>query len=586
MSFPRIAATTTLVFALMCAVTAAANGATNASARPDGVRPAEPKGPKTIFPLDNFGPRANDNVALKWSEQTLASIRAASPAPTVVSRVLAIVQTSVYDAWAAYDPVAKVTRPDGPAQQQASLNTLTNKKVAISYAAYRALIDLFPPGLFPPKGGYKDPDVFLREVLGYPTTQPIDGTLADPNATAATPAGVGNLAAKAVLDYRRGKLPRVDGPNKYGDGSNQVGDDPNGTLEARYSDTTGYQPANKWNLVNNRWRWQPLCVLTPTGIANNAPPVRDPSPGNECPDTPPVTTPPTPPNYALQKALTPQWGKVVPFSLAASQYRVTGPPKNPDGSCCSTTDIVTAVKDTSNLSDSSKSRAEYWADGPGSVFPPGHSAVFAQALSRKKGNNLDTDAKLFFLVGNAMMDASIASWYQKFFGAWLGTTNKYDFVRPVTAIREYYKAQGIAKIPGSWKGPNQGFGDVDADKWLPYQAYNVVTPAFPEYVSGHSTFTAAGATMLAQFNGGDTFGASVIIKAGTSQIEKGGLVPQADVTLTWPTFSDASNDAGMSRRWGGIHFYTGDMHGRALGRQVAQYVWGTGQNYIKGYTGK
>ena len=103
---------------------------------------------------------------------------------------------------------------------------------------------------------------------------------------------------------------------------------------------------------------------------------------------------------------------------AASQYKVSGPPRNANGSCCSTTDIVTAVKDTSNLSDSSKARAEYWADGPRSEFPPGHTAVFAQALSRKKGHSLDTDAKLFFLVGNAMMDASIASWYQKYFGTW------------------------------------------------------------------------------------------------------------------------------------------------------------------------
>jgi hypothetical protein len=214
--------------------------------------------------------------------------------------------------------------------------------------------------------------------------------------------------------------------------------------------------------------------------------------------------------------------------------------------------------------------------------------VFAQALSRKKGHSLDTDVKLFFLVGNAMMDASIAAWYMKFLAGWpaIAPFTKFDFVRPVTAIREYYKAQGIAQVPGSWKGPNQGFGYVDADKWLPYQALNVVTPAFPEYVSGHSTFTSAGATMLATFNGGDTFGASVLIKAGSSQIEKGGLVPAANVELKWPTFTDASNDAGMSRRWGGIHFYNGDTDGRALGRQVAQSVWGTGQNYIQGYAGK
>jgi hypothetical protein len=515
-------------------------------------------------------PCENDNVILRWDEQLLSAIRAypAQTGPTITARALGVLHTATYDAWAAYDPTAKVTRPDGPAQQ-ANANTLANKRAAISYAAARVLNDLFPvppvcssppspptpfcpipPSTNPPSPGYQTPDTLLVS-LGYP----VNTTPAAPTDTAATPAGVGNLAAKAVLDFR------------HGDGSNQL----NG-----YADTTGYTPANQWNHVNDRWRWQPLCVLTPAGVAAGKPPVRDPS--LSCPDT----TPPT--YYALQAPLTPQWGKVTAFSLAASQYRVTGPPRNANGTCCTTTEIVTAVNDTSNLSDSSKTRAEYWADGPKSEFPPGHTAVFAQALSRKKGHSLDTDVKLFFLVGNAMMDAGIAAWYQKYLGTWLGTTSKYDFVRPITAIREYYKAQGITTIPNSWKGPNQGFGDVPTEQWLPYQALNVVTPPFPEYVSGHSTFTAAGATMLSTFNGSDTFGASVTIKAHSSKFESN--TPSTDVTLTWPTFSDASNDAGMSRRWGGIHFQTGDYHGRALGRQVAQYVWGTGQNYIKGYLGK
>ena len=112
----------------------------------------------------------------------------------------------------------------------------------------------------------------------------------------------------------------------------------------------------------------------------------------------------------------------------------------------------------------------------------------------------------------------------------------------------------------------------------------MVTPAFPEYVSGHSTFTAAGATMLAAFTGSDTFGATVTIPADSSKFESG--TPAQAITLSWATFSDASNDAGMSRRYGGIHFMSGDYNGRGLGRQVAQFVWGKAQNYIKGYLGK
>jgi hypothetical protein len=323
-----------------------------------------------------------------------------------------------------------------------------------------------------------------------------------------------------------------------------------------------YKPVNQWNKVNDRWRWQPLCVLTATGAAANLPIVRDPT--STCPDS----TPPT--NYAVQRALTAQWGKVLTFSpQAPSSYRVNGPPKNPDGSY-STVDIPIALADTSDLTDAEKAKAEYWADGPKSEFPPGHTALFAQAISRKNNYSLDTDAKMFFMVGNAMQDAGIVAWYQKY---------KYDFVRPITAIREHYKGTMI----NSWRGPNQGYGDVPAEQWIPYQAPNVVTPGFPEYVSGHSTFTSAGAQILAMFNG-DTFGASVTIPAGSSKYESS--TPASTVTLTWPTFTEAATEAGMSRRWGGIHFQTGDYHGRALGKQVAGGVYSQTQNYIKGYIGK
>jgi hypothetical protein len=497
----------------------------------------------TTWPISTYGtPRSTDNVILKWDEQLLSVIRAypAKTGPTITSRALGVLHTATYDAWAAYDPVAKVTRPDGPAQQVASMNTLPNKSEAINYAAYRALNDLFPADAYPDvtpanpaDPAYRTPDELLVALGGDPANTGTTGT---------SPAAVGNLAAKAVLDYR------------HNDNSNQLNN-------YAYPDTL-YKPVNQWNKVNDRWHWQPLCVLTATGAAANLPIVRDPT--STCPDS----TPPT--NYAVQRALTAQWGKVLTFSpQAPSSYRVTGPPKNPDGSY-STVDIPIALADTSDLTDAEKAKAEYWADGPKSEFPPGHTALFAQAISRKNNYSLDTDAKMFFMVGNAMQDAGIVAWYQKY---------KYDFVRPITAIREHYKGTMI----NSWRGPNQGYGDVPAEQWIPYQAPNVVTPGFPEYVSGHSTFTSAGAQILAMFNG-DTFGASVTIPAGSSKYESS--TPASTVTLTWPTFTEAATEAGMSRRWGGIHFQTGDYHGRALGKQVAGGVYSQTQNYIKGYIGK
>ena len=479
--------------------------------------------PAGAWDLKAYGPSTSDDVILKWDEQLLNTIRAYPPqtGPTITSRALGVLHTATYDAWAAYDPVAKVTRPDGPAQQPTSSNTLANKSKAISFAAYKTLLDLFPDATYPAKPPHTSPNVLMAS-LGY-----------DPADTTSTPAKVGNQAAAAVLNYR------------HADGSNQL----NG-----YADSS-YTPVNQWNKVNDPWRWQPLCVLTPTGLGNGMP--MKPADGN-C----------AAPNYSIQKATTPQWARTTPFAAPVGQYKVTGPRKNPDGSF-STADIVRAYQDTSNLDDVKKSTAEYWADGPNTEFPPGHTALFAQALSRRKGYSLDQDVKLFFTLGNALMDAGFASWVQKF---------KYDYVRPITAIREYYKGQMIT----SWRGPNKGYGPVPAEDWIPYQHLNVVTPPFPEYVSGHSTFTGSGNVVLTSYFG-DTFGAYVTIPAGSSKFEAN--TPAADVTLYWPTFTAAADEAGLSRRYGGIHFYSGDYDGRMLGNLTGRAVLGRANAYIGGTIG-
>lgn len=495
--------------------------------------------PGTTWPINNYGPRAGDNVVLKWNEELLQAIRLhpAQTGPTITARALGVLHTATYDAWAAYDAVAKGTRLGSTLRRPQAERTLANKNKAISFAAYRVLVDLFPAAQHP---RMNEVDLAQQMVeLGY-----------DPNDTSTdttTPQGIGNVVAKAVLDFR------------HHDGSNQLGDEPARTTpdpSRRYADYTGYTPVNQWNAINDPWRWQPLCTLTATGVSNGMPPT--PSEGS-C----------SAPNYTIQRAATPQWSKVTPFALISPlQYRVLGPPKNPNGTY-STAEIETALADTANLTDVEKAKAEYWADGPQTEFPPGHEAVFAQALSRKRNHNLDTDVKLFFILGNAMLDASIAAWAWKY---------HYDFVRPITAIR----AQKRTQMVNSWLGPNRGFGMVPGAQWMPYQQLTVVTPPFPEYVSGHSTFSGAAASVLATFNGGDTFGASVTIPRGSSKFESN--TPSTDVTLTWPTFSHASDEAGMSRRWGGIHFKSGDFHGRGLGRQVAQFVYSRAQNYIQGRT--
>src|SRR4029453_4038708 len=139
--------TSLLVVGLVVATFAATSARTTHPARAAG----------SIFYVDSCPPGSvatkppcdGDNVILRWDEQLLSAIRAypRQTGPTIAARALGVLHTATYDAWAAYDPVAKVTRPDGPAQQQA--NTLDNKSKAISFAAFRVLNDLFPPGSFP-----------------------------------------------------------------------------------------------------------------------------------------------------------------------------------------------------------------------------------------------------------------------------------------------------------------------------------------------------------------------------------------------------------------------------------------------------
>src|SRR6266511_2384747 len=104
----------------------------------------------------------------------------------------------------------------------------------------------------------------------------------------------------------------------------------------------------------------------------------------------------------------------------------------------------------------------------------------------------------------------------------------------------------------AWGGPYQGTKLIDGATWFPYQPTTFPTPPFPEYSSGQSNFSAAGAEILKRFTRSDRFGASVTLPAGRSRVEPG-AIPSNDVTLSWSTFSDAANEAGISRRDGVFH---------------------------------
>ena len=442
-----------------------------------------------------FAKPVNNTVVVQWNSTACQAIAATGTGPTIGARALAIVHTSMYDAWTTYDSVAVPTRSNGiPKQSRRDWKSITE---SVSYAAYRSLVDLFPSQVSSFNA--------LMNALGY-----------DPNDTNTNPttiSGIGNVAAQAVLTYR------------HSDGSNQLGD----LHPGAYSDYTGYTPT-----LGDPDHWQPLIV-----------------------------------NGVPQKFLTPFWGQVKPFALSSgSQFRPAGPVTTANTAAFKAqVDLI--LNYSAGLNDTNKVIAEYWSDGPHTQTPPGHwdllsQFVSAQYVSRQNKHDISGDIKMFFALTNAIFDASIACWECKRF---------YDAVRPITAVHNVYSGTQVS----AWGGSGKGAQSIDGSQFRSYLG----TPSFAEYVSGHSTFSATGAYILAQVVGSDTFGDSYTAPTGSSLIEPG-ITPASAVTLSWPTFSSASLQAGLSRQYGGIHFSKADQDGRVLGQQVAPQAWVKAQSYING----
>jgi hypothetical protein len=469
---------------------------------------APPRAGSPTPAADLVAAAGGENVVLFWNEALLDAVSESTLGPPMVARALAVVHTAIFDAWAAYDDVALGTRLGGDLRRPAAERTAANRHEAISFAAYRTLVDLFPAQ----EARFGD----RMEELGYDpddlTTDPTRG------------AGIGNLAAAAMLAFC------------HADGANQLGDlHPSGLP---YADYTGYEPRNSWDRVDDPNAWQPLAV--PIGG-----------------------------DVVIQRFIAPHWDRVTPFALTSpDQFRPPPPALFPHGRYRAQAEEL--IHMSARLTDRDKAIVEYWADGPRTVLPPGHWLVFGRYVSQRDGHDMDDDVKLFFILANAVFDAGIASWDAKI---------HYDYVRPITAIR-YLKA---GKKIRTWGGPGLGTRVIDGEGWIPFQPVTFPTPPFSEYVSGHSTFSAAGAEVLRRFTGSDAFGLSVTVPAGSFLAEPG--APAAPVTLSWPTFSAAADEAGISRRLGGIHFRDGDLAARAMGRAVGEVVWEKARAYIEGTPG-
>jgi membrane-associated phospholipid phosphatase len=454
-------------------------------------------------------------VVVDWNNAALAEVRAGRLGPPIVARALAIAHTCMYDAWAAYDTRALGAVLGGSLRRPVGERNDANKAKAVSFAAYRCLLNLFPAGA-------ARLDATMRG-LGYDP--------ADVSTDVTTPQGIGNTAAASVIDSRRN-----DGANQYGD-----------LAPGAYADYTGYTPSNP-----------PLPFCTPLTIGPCPPNTTDPN----------RWQPLISDTGSTQVSIAPHWERVKPFALtSATQFDTQPPPNYLQGSTNYAADVDEMLRYSAELDLNRKLIVEYWADGPASELPPGHWALFAQFVSQRDRHTIDQDVKMFFAMHNASFDAGIVAWHQK---------RRFDGVRPITAVR--YLKQGTSVF--AWGGPGRPSELISGEKWVPYNPGSNLTPSFPGYISGHSTFSSASATVLRSFTGSDNFGYSTVIPPDFGRVEPG--IPPLPTPLSYATFSAATADAGLSRLYGGIHFADDNTIGQTVGALIGQQAWAKAQFLFNG----
>ena len=244
---------------------------------------------------------------------------------------------------------------------------------------------------------------------------------------------------------------------------------------------------------------------------------------------------PTGPAFAA--ALLPQWPLVTPWALHTGSQLREGPP--PSLTSVQYTIAFNEVKRLGRV-DSSERTAEqtqialFWADGGGTATPPGHWLVIAQHIAEEEGLSLLEKSRLLALLSIAEADAAIVSWDHKY---------AYNHWRPFTGI------------PNADKDGNPN--TIADPAWSPL----IVTPPFPAYTSGHSTFSSAAARVLGQFFGTDNFS----FDDGSDGLP--------GVTRSFTSFSQAAAEAGQSRIYGGIHWQYDNQVGLQTGRALGDLVF-------------
>jgi hypothetical protein len=571
-------------------------------------------------------PATTASVARQWDEAALNAVRIDLPRPPVHSRNLYHLAAVMWDAWAAYDPTA-----DGvfSTEKATSNDVETDRATTISFAAYRLLVERYQ--LSVSAATTETALTALMADLGY-----------DPSYVTKdeqTPASLGNRIAALAID-----LGLADGSNQsdnYADPTYVPVNDP---LIVKLPGTTMIDP-NHWQplaldsmvgqngipipgkvqvYVGPQWG-----IVTPFAIDFAA----------LLPGPPPKLQDGAPFKQAavdvlqLASELTPDGSPLIDISPASIGNDPLG---TNDGTGYAMNPVTGQpyVPQMVKRGDFGRVLAEFWADGPTSETPPGHWNTIANYVSdhiaeKRIGgtgpivNDLEWDVKTYLAVNGATHDAAIGCW---------GTKRHYDSVRPISMIRYMgelgqstdgggpsYAPNGLPLVPGvievitpessapgqrhellapyvgeiavySWPGEPadvtteySGVRWIRAKEWVPYQRKTFVTPAYPGYTSGHSTFSRSAAEVLTRLTGTPFFpGGLGEFTAPKNAFLKFEVGPSETLVLQWATYYDAADQAGQSRIWGGIHIRADDFGGRIMGATIGAQAWDKAVAYFDG----
>jgi len=586
--------------------------------------PEIPQPPPPVCPEDAVNPEPDRTIARQWIEHALNAIRRDIPEPTVHSRNLYHLSAAMYDVWAAFDPVAEQHLSDDVPPTPADLDTYID--TAISFAAYRLLTHRYTPA----EGSEVSTDCFDRymDLRGFDiedTSTTGDGPVAFGNRIAQVYIQEGqNDGSNEAGDYA--------GPEGDYEPTNpilvvaQAG--AVRSFEADDLDPAVWQrlelpeqrtqndlvvESNLQEYIGPHWR-----DVTPFALERPAP-GQTYFDGGEGPGFGPSLIGTVTELIDKEARLDVDAGVMIDVSPASYGNNSLGAN---DGAGYAT-NPVTGQPYTPvmvNEADFGRLMAEYWADGPNSETPPGHWNSIAHFVTdgpdfeplfegTEMLTPLEYDLKLHLALNGALHDAAIAAWELK---------REYETSRPITLIRhmaalgqsteteaEDYHEAGLPLIDGlieritpastadgerhehlrpyigeltvrAWLGePSNpdtdysGVGWIRAADWVPYQARTFVSPAFPGYTSGHSTFSRAGAEVLALFTGSPWFpGGLQEFFIGRNEFLKFEEGPSTDVRLQFASYYDAADQAGQSRIWGGIHIEADDFVGRTTGSET------------------